>query len=125
MLENIRKLANPYDFANPVSDESLFFGRSKELTDVSYYLDQAKLSKKPIHLAFVGARAARKTSFLNISENEARKRNFCTVRINLNEGDFQSELSFFRKLFHSILNAAFTEGAFGGKVVILTSPISI
>jgi Cdc6-like AAA superfamily ATPase len=115
VLNRLRELPNPYDFANPVHDARLFFGRTEEVADISYYLNHAQKTKHPIHLAFVGARASGKTSFLNIAELEARRKDFCTVRINLNEGDVETELGFFRKLFHSVLMAAFNCGAFGGK----------
>src|SRR5215216_2177279 len=112
---NLRELVNPYDFANPVGDDRSFFGRTTEIADTIYYLNQAQLTRRPIHLAFVGARASGKTSFLNIAELEAKRKGFCTVRINLNEGDVETDFEFFRKLFHSILMAAFGGGAFGGK----------
>src|SRR5579872_7284765 len=101
MLGNLRELQNPYDFANPVSDAKLFFGRTTEIADITYYLNHAQKTRRPIHLAFVGGRAAGKTSFINIAELEARRRGFCTVRINLNEGDVETDLDFFRKMFHS------------------------
>jgi hypothetical protein len=34
MLERLRDLANPYDFANPVSDERFFVGRTTEIADI-------------------------------------------------------------------------------------------
>ncbi|KGE00976.1 hypothetical protein [Rhizobium sp. YS-1r] len=115
MLEKLRELANPYDFANPVSEERSFYGRSTETADVIYYLNHAKNTQKPIHIALVGARASGKTSFLNMAEIEARRRDFCCVRINLNEGDVQTDLNFFRKLFNAIVMAAFSAGAYGGR----------
>lgn len=115
MLEQLRGLANPYDFANPVSAERNFFGRTAELADIAYYLNHAKQTGRPIHLAFVGARASGKTSFLNVTQLEAKRRDFCTVRINLNETDVNSDLDFFRKLFHSTLMAAFACDAYGGR----------
>src|SRR4051812_24493642 len=113
-MTNLREFANPYDYGNPVGDDRSFFGRTTEIADTIYYLNQAQLSRRPIHLAFVGARASGKTSLLNIAELEA-KRKGCTVRINLNEGDVETDFEFFRKLFHSVLMAAFSSGAFGGK----------
>lgn len=115
LLTRVRQSPNPYDFANPVSDEKKFFGRTTETGDVIYYLNYAKQTDRPIHLAFVGARASGKTSFLNMTELEAKRREFCTVRINLNEGDVESDLQFFRKVLHSILTAAYSLGGFGGK----------
>lgn len=115
MTKELRDLPNPYDFANPVSDDRLFFGRTAEIADLTYYLNHAMATRKPIHLALVGARASGKTSFLNVAQNDARRRGFCTVRINLNEGDVKSDLDFFRKFLHTILMAAFEVGAYGGK----------
>src|SRR3954467_13704606 len=112
-MTNLRELPNPYDFGNPVGDDRSFFGRASEIADTIYYLNQAQLTRRPIHLAFVGARASGKTSFLNIAEIEANRRNFCTVRINLNEGDVDTDLVFFRKLFHSTVMSAFGLGAYG------------
>jgi hypothetical protein len=114
-MTSLRELPNPYDFGNPVGDDRSFFGRATEFADTIYYLNQARLTRRPIHLAFVGARASGKTSFLNIAELEAKRKGFCTVRINLNEGDAETDFEFFRKLFHSVLIAAFNCGAYGGK----------
>ncbi|KOF14543.1 hypothetical protein AC244_26245 [Ensifer adhaerens] len=50
-----------------------------------------------------------------MAELEAKRRDFCCVRINLNEGDVRTDLDFFRKLFHSVLMAAFGSGAYGGR----------
>ena len=107
-------MANPYDFSNPVSDEKLFIGREKEVGDVFYCLKQISDTGRPIHLAFIGDRAAGKTSFLNISLSDAKKLGFCTVRIDLDESDGASQLSFFRKFFSSLLDEVFEFGAFGG-----------
>ncbi|WP_320188250.1 tetratricopeptide repeat protein [Agrobacterium rosae] len=114
MLDKLREFANPFDFANPVSEERSFYGRSGELADVLYYLGHAKQTNRPIHLALVGARASGKTSFLNVAELEAKRRDFCTVRVNLNEGDVKSDLQFFFKVFNSVVMAAFASGGFGG-----------
>jgi tetratricopeptide (TPR) repeat protein len=78
-------------------------------------LRQAKEASKPIHLAFIGERAAGKTSFLNITANEAKRRNFCVVRVDLDEGDATTQLAFFRKLYHQIASQAFALGGFGGR----------
>lgn len=115
LLDKLRGSLNPYDFANPISEEKQFIGRTNEVADLTYYLNHASATNKPIHLAIIGERAAGKTSFLNIAEIEAARRDFCCVRINLNEGDVASDLHFFRKIFHSILMAAFAAGGFDGK----------
>ncbi|HZG51408.1 MAG TPA: tetratricopeptide repeat protein [Pyrinomonadaceae bacterium] len=100
------RLLNPYDFANPVSSQELFCGRERELKDIRYYLDQAKLTSRPMNLALLGARAAGKTSLLNMIELEAKERGFCVARIDLNENDAASELAFFFKLFDGVFSAA-------------------
>jgi tetratricopeptide (TPR) repeat protein len=109
-----KRVYNPYDFANPVSDTQIFAGRRKELDDIIYYLDHARDSVRPINIALIGARAAGKTSFLNMAEKEALNRNFLTVRLDLDEGSVASELLFFHKIFDCIFNAAIDAGAFGG-----------
>jgi tetratricopeptide (TPR) repeat protein len=108
-------IPNPYDFANPVTDERFFFGRDAQLSDVTYYLEQAKQTRRPIHLAFIGERAAGKTSFLNVAAIEAKRRGLNTVRIDLDEADAASPLNFFRKFYNSIVLSAFDFGAFGGR----------
>lgn len=105
---------NPYDFTNPVSDISLLVGREKEMEEIRYYLDNAKNAPRPTNIAILGQRASGKTSILNIAEDEAKKRGFCTVRIDLDEGNVTSELAFFFKLFDSILEDACASGAFEG-----------
>src|SRR5258706_7337183 len=96
------KTYNPYDFAYPVRDRKLFAGRSQEIADITYYLDQAKYSPNPMSIAILGPRASGKTSLLNMTELEARTREFCTARINLDESDGKSQLAFFQKLFDGI-----------------------
>lgn len=113
-MTELRDIPNPYDFANPVFEERNFFGRSSELSDLIYYLNHTRTTRRPIHLALVGARASGKTSFLNVADAEARRRDACTVRINLNEGDVTTDLAFFRKLIHSAIMASYKAGGFGG-----------
>jgi hypothetical protein len=110
----ISEYTNPYDFANPVTDEKLFAGRENELEQIVYYLNHGKKSSKPINLALIGERAAGKTSLLNMIESQAIKKEYLTVRIDLDEGDVLSEMHFFFKIFDSILNAAFESEYFGG-----------
>jgi len=109
------KFHNPYDFANPIADADLFIGRKQEMEDIKYYLDHAQTAPKPINIAILGPRASGKTSVLNMTEFEANKRSFCTVRIDLDEGDIKTHLGFFYKLFDSIFSKACECGAFGGK----------
>ena len=98
---------NPYDFANPIAQESLFSGREEELKTIRYYLDEAKKAPRPVNLALLGPRASGKTSLLNMIDLEAHKRGFCVVRVDLNEADVSSAASFFFKVFDSVLNAVF------------------
>jgi hypothetical protein len=114
-MADIQKLANPYDFANPVSDGELFIGRKEELSEIKYYLSQALLARRPTNIALIGNRASGKTSLLNITEKDAKKLGLLTVRIDLDEGDAASQWAFFFKIFDSLLSAACDLGAYGGK----------
>lgn len=105
---------NPYDFAHPVPDARQFVGRRAELEDIRYYLDQCKVTPHPISLALLGPRASGKTSVLNVVEAEAKARGYLPVRIDLNEGDVQSDFAFFFKFFDAVVMAVFLSGAFGG-----------
>lgn len=105
---------NPYDFANPISDADLFVGRQSELEEIRYYLDHAKTAPRPINLALLGARASGKTNLLNMIDLEGRKRDFCTVRVDLDEGDAKTQLGFFLKLFDELMGVACGRGVFGG-----------
>lgn len=116
---------NPYDFANPVTDKNLFSGRKKQREEIQYYLEQAAKAPMPINLALLGNRAAGKTSLLNMISIQAKELGFCVVRIDLNEGDVENQLSFFYKLFDGIFSEVCdfekkttegkTTGCFGGK----------
>ncbi len=112
---DLSSLHNPYDFANPILDESLFVGRKSELNEIKYYLDHAKGASRPINLAILGPRASGKTSILNMADIEAKKRGFCTIRIDLDEGDVETQMGFFYKVFDGIFSEACECGAFGGK----------
>jgi len=111
---DLSSLRNPYDFANPVADLDLFIGRTAEMDEIRYYLDQATKAARPINLALIGPRASGKTSVLNMIHHEAEKRGFCVVRLNLDEADAQTQLAFFYKIFDSMLTTACECGAFGG-----------
>jgi len=113
-MVDITTVHNPYDFSNPVLDNELFAGRKNQLQEINYYLNHASQAPRPINLALLGRRASGKTSILNIIENEAKKLEFCSVRVDLDEGDAQTQLVFFHKLFDSILLEACQLGAFGG-----------
>jgi len=111
---DLSKLPNPYDFANPITDPYLFVGREKEMGEIRYYLDHASKSSRPINLAILGPRASGKTSILNMIEREAKQRGFTVVRIDLDEGDVETQLAFFYKIFDSILTTACLQEAFEG-----------
>src|SRR5260370_13081734 len=99
---DLSKIANPYDFANPVTRPEMFFGRSEEMTEICYYLDHAKAADRPINIALLGERAAGKTSILNMTEIEAQTRECCTTRLDLDEDDAKSQFLFFYKMFDGI-----------------------
>jgi len=109
------KFNNPYDFANPVSDVDLFVGRKDELEEIEYYLNHAKTAPRPINIVLLGTRASGKTSLLNMCEIEAKKRGFCTVRIDLDEDDAKTQLVFFNKIFDGIFSSVCESGKFEGK----------
>ena len=113
-MSNLQDLANPYDFANPVSDGELFVGRTDELSEINYYLGQALRAKRPTNIAIIGARASGKTSLLNVTEQYAQKLGLLTVRIDLDEGDAANQWAFFFKIFDTLFSAACKAGAFGG-----------
>lgn len=113
-MVDLTKFPNPYDFANPVTDEELFVGRKNELEEIEYYLNHAKTASRPINIAIIGPRASGKTSFLNITEIKAKRKGFLTVRIDLDEGDAKTQLAFFYKLFDGLLTVVCEFGAFGG-----------
>jgi hypothetical protein len=92
----------------------MFFGRSEEMKEIRYYLDHAKAADRPINIALLGERAAGKTSILNITEIEAKLRGCCTARIDLDEDDGASQMTFFYKVFDGIFTGTCQMGAFGG-----------
>ncbi|MFJ8201788.1 hypothetical protein [Micromonospora chalcea] len=100
----LSELANPYEFANPITDPDRFAGRGAEIKDIRYYLRQAKHVQNPVNLALVGERAAGKTSLLNIIEHEARQAGLLTARINLNSAD-SDPMRLFWKVFESVVDA--------------------
>lgn len=104
---------NPYDFGNPVSDTSLFAGRSAELKDINYYLDLAGKAPRPINIVLTGPRSSGKTSLLNIIDAEAKSRGHVIVRIDLNEGD-ADPFSLFYKIYDGVLIASVEAGTFAG-----------
>lgn len=112
---DLSKFHNPYDFANPVSDEDLFVGRKNELDEIYYYLNHAKTAPRPINIVLLGTRASGKTSLLNICEINAKKRGFCTVRIDLDEDDAKTQLGFFYKIFDGIFSSVCESGKYMGK----------
>ena len=105
-MKDLSKIHNPYDFANPVKDQDLFVGRKDEMEEIKYYLDHARTAPRPINLAILGPRASGKTSILNMCELEAKTREFCTVRIDLDENDANTQLGFFYKIFDGLLASA-------------------
>jgi hypothetical protein len=114
MTASLADLANPYDFANPVSEERLFAGRRSELTDIKYYIDLAAKADRAINLALLGERASRKTSLLNRIPTLSAEKHLIPVRIDLDEGDTANNFALFLKIFNALLSRACEAGAFGG-----------
>jgi hypothetical protein len=104
---------NPYDFANPVLDPTLFAGRKREIDDIKYYLTQA-VHTRPQHLAILGPQRSGKTSLLNRAATEAEALGFLVVRLDLDDGDVVTPWCFFFKLVDGLVTAAAKSGAFGG-----------
>jgi hypothetical protein len=111
---DLNSIPNPYDFANPVANQDLFIGRDDELSEIRYYLDHASKAPRPINIAILGTRASGKTSLLNVTEQEALKRGLMPVRIDLDENDAESQMSFFFKIFDALFSNACANGAYGG-----------
>ena len=103
-LTGLGALANPYDFAKPVTRPDRFAGRQNELEDIKYYLRLAKQTPEPMNLAVIGERASGKTSMLNIIDIEAKKIGLVTARINLNSADAEP-INFFWKLYDALVDA--------------------
>lgn len=112
---DVSKVANPYDFANPVKSKERFVGREEELEQILYYLDHARAAERSINLALLGDRAAGKTSLLNIIELESHSRGLIPVRVDLNEGDAESAIKFWYKLFDAIFATLVNTPAADGK----------
>jgi len=106
---------NPYDFEKPVRHPGLFAGRTKELGEVEYYLGLST-SKRPSYynLSLIGNRASGKTSFLNMIQHMAEKKDLLTVKISLNEQTSTNEVLLFKEIFDGIATAGAQKDMFGG-----------
>jgi hypothetical protein len=98
-------VTNPFDYANPVTDPTLFAGRARELAEVEYYLELA-LSNRSAGLAFIGPRTSGKTSILNVAQARARQRKFLVARLDLTSADVLSEDAFLILLYEALFIAA-------------------
>jgi len=111
---------NPYDFEKPVRTPELFAGRQKELAEIDYYLELCRGERPVFHnLAMIGARAAGKTSLLNIVEHVAEKKGILAVKISLNAESSSNEVILFKEVFDAIMTKGAEAGMFeglGGKV---------
>lgn len=105
---------NPYDFANPVTNMTVFADRIHEREEIDYYLDSALNAPRHINIALIGQRASGKTSLLNYIECTARSKNFITCRIDLDEENVASSYAFFFKIFDVLVNEAVKAGYLGG-----------
>jgi tetratricopeptide (TPR) repeat protein len=100
---DIKKLRNPYDYANPVQDSSIFAGRRTELIRISSTLEQMTSTEAVKYIAVHGKRAAGKTSLLNITETLARKLGHFVVHIDLIASD-TTPVNFFTKLYEELID---------------------
>lgn len=99
---------NPYDFEKPVRTPELFAGRQKELAEIDYYLQLCRGERPVFHnLAMIGARAAGKTSLLNIIDHKAREKGILAVKVSLNDESSANEVI----LFKEVIDAVMTKGA--------------
>lgn len=106
---HLAELPNPYEFANPVTQLNRFAGRTEELKDIGYYLRHARRVAHPVNLALIGERASGKTSLLNVIEHESRSLGLLVARINLNSGDSEPIL-FFWKLYEAVVESVCAAG---------------
>jgi hypothetical protein len=100
----ISQLRNPYDYANPVKDPSLFAGRDNALAAIGYLLDQGGIDRSVNYMAVYGKRAAGKTSLFNMTELMAQQKGYVAVRVDLVMGDFSPPI-FFAKMYIELIRA--------------------
>lgn len=101
---DVAVLRNPYDYANPVSDEEIFAGRRSELSQIATVLAQSGTGSPVNYLAVHGQRAAGKTSMLNMIELMAEQHGCLAVRLDLVPAD-AGPLAFFTKLYEELVGA--------------------
>ena len=115
-----QSFANPYDFTKPVRNPELFAGRQRELAELEYYLELCRSERPVFHnLAMIGARAAGKTSLLNVIEHLARKKGILAVKVSLNAESSSNEVILFKEVIDAIMTKGAELGMFeglGGKV---------
>jgi len=104
---------NPFDFSNPVTDGSALAGRSEEMQQASYYLNQSR-DGASYSLALIGERASGKTSLLNALADYAQGTGLIAAHVRMDEDLARDDLDFFRELFHSLMDACAAKGVFGG-----------
>lgn len=107
--------SNPYNFEKPVRVPRLFAGRSKELAEIDYYLEQT-IGARPSYynLSLIGQRAAGKTSFLNMIQHKAENKGLLPVKISLNNESSTNEILLFKEIFDGIATAGAQKDMFGG-----------
>lgn len=101
---DVSALSNPYDYANPVSNENVFAGRRPELSQIATALAAAGPEKPVGYVAVHGQRAAGKTSLLNMIGLMAEERGFPVVRLDLVPAD-AGMLPFVGKFYEEVLGA--------------------
>ena len=93
MIKLNMHFTNPFDFERPVKNPKLFAGRQKELDEIDYYLE-LMLGENPTYhnLSIIGERASGKTSFLNMIQYMAEKKEMLAVKISLNNEISENEV---------------------------------
>jgi len=103
-----------------VRNPELFAGRQKELAEIEYYLELSRGERPVFHnLAMIGARAAGKTSLLNVIEHLAKKKGILVVKVSLNAESSSNEVILFKEVIDGIMTNGAELGMFeglGGKV---------
>jgi len=115
MIKLNMHFTNPFDFERPVKNPKLFAGRQKELDEIDYYLE-LMLGENPTYhnLSIIGERASGKTSFLNMIQYMAEKKEMLAVKISLNNEMSENEVFLFKEFFDGIITKGVKRGMFGG-----------
>jgi AAA ATPase domain len=96
--------SNPYDFRSPVRNLHLLAGRTEELERIDNLM-RAAAGGRPTHLSIFGAVGCGKSSLLTAAAEIARARDLLPIQITLRSAIVASELSFYREIVDTGLQA--------------------